>query len=66
MTEDEWRIRTAIPEISKYSKALIASYGAGDAALLDVLFGNYKPTGHLPIELPSLMEAVRIQGGHAL
>jgi beta-glucosidase len=50
-----------IPEISKYSKALIANYGASDAALFDVLFGKYKPGGHLPIELPSSMEAVRNQ-----
>jgi beta-glucosidase len=50
-----------IPEINKYSKALIANYGASDAALLDVLFGKYKPGGHLPIELPSSMEAVRNQ-----
>jgi beta-glucosidase len=50
-----------IPEISQYSKALIANYGASDAALLDVLFGKYKPEGHLPIELPSSMDAVRNQ-----
>jgi beta-glucosidase len=50
-----------IPEISKNAKALIANYGAGDAALLDVVFGKYKPGGHLPIELPSSMEAVRNQ-----
>jgi beta-glucosidase len=50
-----------IPEISQYAKALIANYGAGDAALLDVVFGKYKPGGHLPIELPSSMEAVRNQ-----
>jgi beta-glucosidase len=50
-----------IPEISKNAKALIANYGASDAALLDVLFGKYKPEGHLPFELPSSMEAVRDQ-----
>ena len=50
-----------IPEISQNAKALIANYGASDAALLDVLFGKYKPGGHLPIELPSSMEAVRSQ-----
>lgn len=50
-----------IPEISKYSKALIANYGSSDAALLDVLFGKYKPGGHLPLELPSSMDAVRNQ-----
>jgi hypothetical protein len=29
--------------------------------LLDVVFGKYKPHGHLPIELPSSMEADRNQ-----
>ena len=50
-----------IPEINQYAKALIANYGATDAALLDVVFGKYKPGGHLPIELPSSMDAVRNQ-----
>jgi len=50
-----------IPEISQYSKALIANFGASDAAVLDVIFGKYKPGGHLPMELPSSMEAVRNQ-----
>ena len=50
-----------IPEINQNAKALIANYGASDAALLDVVFGKYKPQGHLPIELPSSMEAVRNQ-----
>jgi beta-glucosidase len=50
-----------IPEISKYSKALLANYGASDAALLKVIFGKIKPEGKLPFELPSSMEAVRNQ-----
>ena len=50
-----------IPEINQNCKALIANYGASDAALLDVIFGKYKPQGHLPIELPSSMDAVRNQ-----
>lgn len=50
-----------IPEISKNAKALIANFGATDRALLDVLFGKYKPEGHLPLEMPSSMEAVRNQ-----
>jgi beta-glucosidase len=50
-----------IPEINQYAKALIGSFGSSDAALLDVVFGKYKPGGHLPIELPSSMEAVRNQ-----
>jgi beta-glucosidase len=50
-----------IPEISQNAKALIANFGSSDRALLDVVFGKYKPEGHLPIELPSSMEAVRNQ-----
>jgi len=50
-----------IPEISKNAKALIANFGSSDTALLDVIFGKYKPGGHLPIEMPSSMEAVRNQ-----
>ena len=47
-----------IPEISANAMELIANFGSNDAALLDVVFGKYKPGGHLPIELPSSMEAV--------
>ena len=47
-----------IPEISERAKGLLADFGASDAAVLDVVFGKYKPGGHLPIELPSSMEAV--------
>ncbi len=50
-----------IPEISAKAKGLFADFGASDAAVLDVIFGKYKPGGHLPIELPSSMEAVRNQ-----
>lgn len=50
-----------IPEISGRAKGLFADFGASDAAVLDVIFGKYKPGGHLPIELPSSMDAVRNQ-----
>jgi beta-glucosidase len=50
-----------IPEISAKAKGLLADFGASDAAVLDVVFGKYKPGGHLPIELPSSMDAVRAQ-----
>jgi len=50
-----------IPEISQNAKALVANFGSSDRALLDVVFGKYKPEGHLPIELPSSMDAVRNQ-----
>lgn len=50
-----------IPEISENAKGLLADFGASDEDVLDVVFGKYKPGGHLPIELPSSMEAVRNQ-----
>jgi beta-glucosidase len=50
-----------IPEIASASKGLIANYGSGDKALLDIVFGNFNPQGRLPVELPSSMDAVRKQ-----
>jgi beta-glucosidase len=50
-----------IPEIADASLALLANFGANDAALLDVIFGRHAPTGKLPFELPSSMDAVRKQ-----
>lgn len=50
-----------IPEIAAHSAALLGEFGAGDEAVLDVVFGRFAPTGKLPFELPSSMEAVRRQ-----
>jgi beta-glucosidase len=47
-----------IPEISREARAVLANYGASDAAVMDVVFGLAKPEGKLPFELPSSMEAV--------
>jgi beta-glucosidase len=48
-----------IPEIAEHSAALLGNFGASDAAILDVVFGRFAPSGKLPFELPSSMEAVR-------
>jgi beta-glucosidase len=50
-----------IPEISQASAALVADFGAEDAAVLDVVFGRAVPGGRLPFELPSSLNAVREQ-----
>ncbi|MFH8841324.1 glycoside hydrolase family 3 protein [Streptomyces sp. NPDC017868] len=47
-----------LPEIAEHAAALIADYGAGDDALLDVAFGRAKAEGRLPFELPRSMAAV--------
>lgn len=41
--------------------ALIAIFGASDAAVLDVIAGRAHAEGHLPFELPSSMKAVEEQ-----
>ena len=50
-----------VPELAKESGALVAHFGVSDEALFDVLSGAHAPTGKLPFELPSSMEAVRAQ-----
>jgi beta-glucosidase len=50
-----------IPEIAEKSVALLADFGASDEAVLDVIFGHFTPSGKLPFEMPSSMEAVRKQ-----
>jgi beta-glucosidase len=50
-----------IPELAAHAAAVLADFGASDAAVLDVIFGRYHPSGKLPFELPSSMEAVRQQ-----
>lgn len=50
-----------IPEIAAACAGLLANFGASDAAVLDVIFGRFNPSGKLPFELPSSMEAVRNQ-----
>jgi beta-glucosidase len=50
-----------IPEIAEQAAAILATFGSDDAAVLDVIFGKFKPAGKLPIELPRSMEAVKRQ-----
>ena len=50
-----------IPEIADGAAALLADFGASDAVVLDIVFGRAEPSGALPFELPSSMEAVRRQ-----
>lgn len=50
-----------IPEIADDCHGLVANFGASDTAVLDVIFGRFKPSAHLPFELPSSMDAVQKQ-----
>jgi beta-glucosidase len=50
-----------IPELLEACAAMVAVFGASDAAVLDILFGRARAEGRLPFELPSSMAAVREQ-----
>lgn len=50
-----------IPEVTAATKGLLVNFGAQDEALLAILFGEFKPQGRLPVEMPSSMEAVKQQ-----
>lgn len=42
----------------KHAGAILAGFGVGDSALMDVITGKYKPRGKLPFALASNLEAV--------
>jgi beta-glucosidase len=50
-----------IPEIASKSKALIADFECQQDILLQLIFGEFKPVGRLPFELPSSIQAVENQ-----
>jgi beta-glucosidase len=50
-----------MPEIAAKAAGLLGEFGASDEAVLDIIFGRFNPSGKLPFELPSSMEAVRAQ-----
>jgi beta-glucosidase len=50
-----------IPEIAEAAAGLLATFGITDEVLMEAVFGTFAPTGKLPLELPSSMEAVRAQ-----
>ena len=50
-----------MPELAAACAGLLGSFGAADEAILDVVFGRFAPTGRLPFELASSMDAVRRQ-----
>jgi beta-glucosidase len=50
-----------IPDIARACAGLFATFGVTDHVILDAIFGKFSPSGKLPIEMPSSMEAVRAQ-----
>ena len=50
-----------LTELDKLSEALLVDFGTQDHLMADILFGNEKPGGKLPIELPRSQEAANKQ-----
>jgi beta-glucosidase len=50
-----------LTNVKDKADAMLANFGASDAAVLDVVLGRAKAKGHLPFELPSSMAAVEKQ-----
>jgi beta-glucosidase len=50
-----------IPEIAASAAGIIANFGATQNIQLSAIFGQINPSGTLPVEMPSSMEAVRAQ-----
>lgn len=50
-----------IPEINSATKSLIADFDCNDEIIMELIFGQFQPSGKLPFELPSSVEAVANQ-----
>ena len=50
-----------IPDLNAASQAVIANFECDDKIIAELIYGAFKPTGKLPIEIPSSMEAVEQQ-----
>lgn len=50
-----------VPEIDAASKAMIADFECQEEIILEMIFGKFNPSGKLPVEIPSSVEAVNSQ-----
>lgn len=50
-----------LTEFIENVSGVFGAFGAGDSALLDIVFGKARPTGKLPFDLPSDMPSVMAQ-----
>jgi len=48
-------------EFERQADAIVAEFGVSRAAVLDVLFGEFNPSGRLPVQIPKDMDAVELQ-----
>jgi beta-glucosidase len=50
-----------LTDIEKLSHGLIGVFGVFDEVVLEIIFGNFNPTGKLPFDIPSSMKEVNDQ-----
>ena len=50
-----------LTEFENVSKALIADFDVSNDVIFELIFGEFNPTGKLPIQLPSSMKSVENQ-----
>ena len=50
-----------LDSINQMSSALVGTFGVDESVIFETLFGESKPTGKLPFEIPSSMKAVNEQ-----
>ncbi|KAK8026544.1 hypothetical protein PG991_003600 [Apiospora marii] len=51
----------AVPEVAERAAALLANFGSGPDAFLDIVLGAAAPEGRLPFDMPRSMAAVEAQ-----
>ena len=50
-----------IPKINAATQALIGDFDCSDEIIMELIFGQFQPSGQMPFELPSSLEAVQQQ-----
>lgn len=50
-----------IPNINAASQALIVDFDCEDGVIAELIFGKFRPTGKMPVEMPSSVQAVEDQ-----
>lgn len=45
-------------EFEREADGIVVEFGVSRAAVLDVVFGDYDPTGRLPVQMPKDMDTV--------
>ena len=48
-------------EFEKYADAILVSFGVEPSAYLDIISGNFEPSGLLPVQFPADMKTVELQ-----